>query len=72
MSDQTTFDAARARRTYTLTEHVTVRVDADLSDAFTCFAVFRALADRLSAAPLELDTPYGVATADIGLVTAVS
>jgi hypothetical protein len=72
MSHQTTFEAARARRTYTLTAHVTVHADADLSDPFTRFAVFRVLADRLSAAPLELDTPYGAATADIGLVTAVS
>jgi hypothetical protein len=72
MSHQTTFDAARARRTYTPTAHVTVHADADLNDPFTRFAVFRALADRLTAAPLELDTPYGAATADIGLVTAVS
>ncbi len=49
-----------------------MHADADLSDPFTRFAVFRAVADRLSAAPLELDTPDGAATADIGLVTAVS
>ena len=53
MSDQTTFDAARTWRTYTLTAHVTMHANADLSDPFTRFAVFRALADRLSAAPRQ-------------------
>jgi hypothetical protein len=72
MSDHTTAEPVRARRTYTLTAHVTVHADADLSDPFTRFAVLRAMADRLSAAPLELDTPDGAATADIGLITAVS
>jgi len=36
------------------------------------FAVFRALAEQLQAAPLVVDTPYGNASAHIGLVTAVS
>jgi hypothetical protein len=72
MSDHTTAEPARSQRTYTLTAHITVQSDADLRDPFTRVAVFRALVEQLTAAPLELQTPYGAATADIGLVTAVS
>nr|BFE56389.1 hypothetical protein GCM10020063_009150 [Dactylosporangium thailandense] len=62
----------RSRRTYTLTTTVTVDADADLTDPFARFAVLRALADQLAAAHLDLDTPFGTATARIGLVTAVA
>ncbi|GAA4262786.1 hypothetical protein [Dactylosporangium darangshiense] len=44
----------------------------DLTDPFARFAVLRALADQLTAAQLDLDTPFGTATARIGLVTAVA
>jgi len=60
------------RRTYTLTAHLVVSCGADPRDPFTRFAVFRALAEPLQAAPLVVDTPYGNASAHIGLVTAVS
>jgi hypothetical protein len=63
---------AVSRRTYTLTAHIMVSCEADLRDPFTRFAVFRALAEQLQAAPLVVDTPYGTASAHIGLVTAVS
>ena len=61
-----------SRRTYTVTAHIAVSCDTDLRDPFTRFAVFRALADQLTAAPLVVETPYGAAIAEIGLVTAVS
>jgi hypothetical protein len=72
MTDHTTIEPARSRRTYTLTAHVTVHADADLSDPFTRAAAFHALVEQLRATPLVLDTPFGAAAADIGLVTAVS
>ncbi len=72
MSDHTTAEPTRSSRTYTLTAKITVRCAADLRDPFTRVAVFHALVDQLKAAPLELQTPYGAAIADIGLVTAVS
>jgi hypothetical protein len=60
------------RRTYTLTAHLVVNCEADLRDPFTRFAVFRAVAEALEAAPLVVDTPYGAVSGHIGLVTAVS
>jgi len=63
-------DPARSRRTYTVTARITVH--ADLADPFARVAVFRALVDQLTAAPLDLDTPFGAASARVGLVTAVS
>jgi len=65
-------EPAASRRTYTVAATVLVRSDADLGDPFTRIAVFRALVNLLKAEPLVLDTPYGAATAVIGLVTAVS
>ena len=63
---------AGSRRTYTLTAHLVVNCAADLRDPFTRFAVFRAVAEALQAAPLVVDTPYGAVSGHIGLVTAVS
>ncbi len=62
----------RSRRTYTVTAQVAVDAEADLTDPFARFAVLLALADQLTAAPVDLDTPFGTATARIGLVTAVA
>jgi len=63
---------AVSRRTYTVTAHIVVSCDADLRDPFIRVGVFRALVDQLAVAPLVVDTPYGAAIAEIGLVTAVS
>ncbi|GAA0908116.1 hypothetical protein Vau01_095760 [Virgisporangium aurantiacum] len=65
-------DAERTRHMYTVTAQIAVDAEADLADPFARFAVFRALADKLTAAPIELDTPFGAATARIVLVTAVA
>ena len=62
----------RSRRTYAVTARVTVHADADQTDPFTRVAVFRALVDQLTTASLDLDTPFGAACAEIGLVTAVA
>ncbi len=72
MSDHTTAEPAPSRRSFTVTAHIVMQADADLADPFTRVAVFHALVDQLTAAPLVLDTPYGAANAAIGLVTAVS
>jgi hypothetical protein len=72
MSGRAAAAPAVARRTYTVTAHIVVSCDTDLRDPFIRVAVFRALVDQLTAAPLVVDTPYGAATAEIGLVTAVS
>jgi hypothetical protein len=65
-------ERARFPRTYTVTAQIAVDAEADLADPFARCAVFRALADQLTAAPMELDTPFGTATARVGLVTAVA
>jgi hypothetical protein len=67
-----TADPAPAARGFTVTMQVTVRCDADLRDPFIRFAVFRALVDQFTTAPLRLNTPHGAATAEFGLVTGVS
>jgi hypothetical protein len=72
MSGHTAAAPAVSRRTYTVTAHIVVSCDTDLRDPFIRVAVFRALVDQLTAAPLVVDTPYCSATAEIGLVTAVS
>jgi hypothetical protein len=72
MSGHSAVAPAVSRRTYTVTAHIVVGCDADLRDPFIRVAVFRALVDQLTGAPLVVDTPYGVATAEIGLVTTVS
>lgn len=70
--DPTPSVPARSRRTYTVTAQVAVDAEADLTDPFARFAVLRALAEHLTAAPVDLETPFGTATARIGPVTAVS
>jgi hypothetical protein len=70
--DSTPSVPARSGRTYTLTAQVAADAEVDLTDPFARFAVLLALAGYLTAAPVDLDTPFGAATARIGLVTAVS
>ena len=65
-------ERARPMHTYAVTAQIAVDAEADLADPFARFAVFRALADQLTAAPMELDTPFGTATARIRVVTAVA
>jgi hypothetical protein len=72
MSEHTIAAPPVSQRTYTVTAHIVVSCEADLRDPFIRFAMFRALADRMKAAPVVVDTPNGSATAVIGLVTAVS
>lgn len=63
---------ARSQRAYTVTAHITVHADADLGDPFKRVAFFRALVDQLTSTPLQLDTPFGAGSAQVGLVIAVS
>jgi hypothetical protein len=72
MSGHSAVAPAVSRRTYTVTAHIVVGCDTDLRDPFIRVAVFHALVDQLTGAPLVVDTPYGAATPEIGLVTAVS
>jgi hypothetical protein len=72
MSGHTAAAPAVSRRTYKVTTHIVVSCDTDLRDPFIRVAVFRALVDQLTVAPLVVDTPYGATTAEVGLVTAVS
>lgn len=67
-----TADPAPGTRGFTLSMQVTVHCEADLRDPFIRFAVFRALVDQLTTAPLRLNTPHGQATAEFGLVTGAS
>ncbi|MEU7874271.1 hypothetical protein [Dactylosporangium sp. NPDC049140] len=62
----------RSQRTYMITAQVTVDAAADLTDPVARFAVLRALAAQLTAAPVDLDAPFGAAQARIGLITAVA
>ncbi|HLL66443.1 MAG TPA: hypothetical protein VK453_11940, partial [Micromonosporaceae bacterium] len=71
VSDHSTAEPARSQRSYTVTAQVTVRADADLGDPFARVAVFRALVHQLTTAEHQVQTPYGAASAHIGLVTAV-
>ncbi len=72
MSGHTAAAPAVSRRTYTVTAQIVVTGDTDLRDPFIRVAVFRALVDQLTGAPLVVNTPYGAATAEVGLVTAMS
>ena len=64
--------AARSRRGFTVTAHVTVDADADLSDPFVRVAYFRALVGQLTAEPWQLHTAFGAGSAQISTVTAAS
>jgi len=66
-------EGVRSRRIYTVTLQIAVESDADLADPFARVAVFHALVDQLTtAAALGLDTPFGGASARVGLVTAIA
>jgi hypothetical protein len=68
----TSANAARSRRGFTVTAHVTVDADADLSDPFVRVAYFHALVAQLTAEPWQLHTAFGAGSVQIGTITAVS
>jgi hypothetical protein len=67
-----TSGAARSRRAFTVTAHVTVDADADLDDPLIRVAYVRALVAQLTAEPWPLDIAFGTGSARIGTVTAAS